>query len=485
MPRIRILLTLLLTISTAAVADFHIESSSNHRDVDAVGGVALRITVVNGTTAPASNVTLFYAAERASLGTLAPGESASFDVRVAFDQSYGRKYLPVSAQADIGGKTVSDFEYTPVARYRSFAVTQTGDAGAGSLRAAIDALNADSVCAALPCAIDFDLAPDSTIVLQSALPQITAHDVLVDVLGKGSVTLDGAAVRGNALDFNVAERATVDGLTIANFGDNAILLRTHRPQNFADPFQSFEVTNCVLRHNVRGINVTPGSSIWSSVIRDNLLADNARSAVFVDNDHNLGGPLVPAIRIERNRITGNGASGIYLGPGSDGALLVDNVIEHNHDFGLAVARGAINVRLLPNVIAHNGAAIDIGLDGPTPSLPEPTGDRSPAVIESARYDPATNTTTISGRPGVTPIGICDLCMTHIVSLYANDAPEHGEYAEAQTYLGEAQPNGAGFVFTFNGDLRDKYVTALVTLWVNGVGSDLFNTAELSKAVLIR
>src|ERR1051325_3199778 len=135
MPRIRILLTLLLTISTAAVADFHIESSSNHRDVDAVGGVALRITVVNGTTAPASNVTLFYAAERASLGTLAPGESASFDVRVAFDQSYGRKYLPVSAQADIGGKTVSDFEYTPVARYRSFAVTQTGDAGAGSLRA--------------------------------------------------------------------------------------------------------------------------------------------------------------------------------------------------------------------------------------------------------------------------------------------------------------------------------------------------------------
>ena len=92
---------------------------------------------------------------------------------------------------------------------------------------------------------------------------------------------------------------------------------------------------------------------------------------------------------------------------------------------------------------------------------------------------------IRGKPSVTPIGICDLCITHIVALYANDAAEHGEFAEAQNYLGDAQPNGSGFVLTFNGDLRGKYITALATRWVNGVGSDLFDTAELSKAFLVQ
>src|SRR5213596_476224 len=125
----RILIPLLLILSTAAFADFHFESSSNHRDVDAAGNVALRVTVVNGTPALASNVQLFYPSDRATpatpgancgankctLGALAPGESTSVDFRVAFDQPYGRKYLPVSAGADLAGKPVGYFAYVPVA----------------------------------------------------------------------------------------------------------------------------------------------------------------------------------------------------------------------------------------------------------------------------------------------------------------------------------------------------------------------------------
>jgi hypothetical protein len=294
---------------------------------------------------------------------------------------------------------VSYFEYAAVARYRSFAVTQAGDAGAGSLRAAIEALNADSVCATLPCAIDFDVAPGSTIVLHSALPQIAAYDVLVD----GAGALDGAAVRGNALDFNVVDHVEVHGLTISLFSDNAILLRPRRRQTFFDSMLSFEVTNCVLEHNLRGVNIAPGGHIVGSIIRDNTLTANTRSAIFADSEHDPSGPLGPSMRIERNQITGNGASGIYLGPGSDGALILDNVIEHNHDFGVAVARGAIHVRILPNTIVHNGAAIDIGLDGPTLFLPEPTGDRSAAVIESAKYDPPRTPPPSSASRASTPL----------------------------------------------------------------------------------
>jgi hypothetical protein len=320
-----------------------------------------------------------------------------------------------------------------------------------------------------------DLPAAATIRPQSPLPQITARDVLVT----GPAVLDGAATSGNALDFAGAERAEVTGLTIVGFADNAVLLRPRLTES------SLTVTHCDLERNFRGINFAAGGFLEDVIIRDNTLRDHARPAIFDGSDNDPGDSLVPRIRIERNRIIGNGASGIFLGERSDGALIIDNLIELNHDFGIAVARGAHNVRILQNSIAHNGSAIDIGLDGPTLLLPTPQGDRSAAVIESARYDPATNTTIISGKPSVTPIGICDLCITHIVSIYANDAAEHGEFAEAQNYLGDAQPDGKGFVFTFNGDLRGKYITALATRWVNGVGSDLFNTGELSKAFLVQ
>ena len=480
MSLLRIPLSLLLTlVSTAALADFHIESND-------AGDGFLQVAVVNGTQANASRVELSYfgsvfavdapgwscSGNKCALDGLPAGQSASLKLLIAFDQPYVRKRVELGAAADVAGKRVLKSEFAFPARYLRFAVAHDGDSGAGSLRAAIEAVNADAVCAALPCAIDL---PAATIRPWSPLPRITARDVLVT----GPAVLDGSATTGNALDFAGAERAEVDGLTIVDFGDNAILLR---PLPTAS---SLKVAHCDLERNLRGVNFAAGGYFDTVIIRDNTIRDHIRSAVFDGSDGAPGFSLGPRIRIERNRISGNGASGIFLGERSDGALIVDNVIESNHDFGIAVARGAHNVRILQNSIAHNGSAIDIGLDGPTLLLPLPTGDRSAAVIESATYDPATNTTTIAGKPSVTPIGICDLCITHIVSLYANDAAEHGEFAEAQNYLGDAQPNGSGFVLTFNGDLRGKYITALATRWVNGVGSDFFDTAELSKAFLVQ
>jgi parallel beta-helix repeat protein len=413
---------------------------------------------------------------------------AQIEFRVRFDQPYGRGGLGVSATANVDGKSERAFASGVAVLYRRFIVTQPGDAGDGSVRAMVEALNADPLCASVPCSIDFDIPSAdgaATIALQSALPQITGRDVLVDGSTQsgtiGRITLDGAAVAGNALDFNVGERAEVYGLTIASFGDNAVLLRQRRTET-----RQLTVSHCTIEHNLRGINFTPGY-LGTALISDNTLRDNVRSAVFDGSDHNPGVPLQPPMRIENNVITGNGASGIFLGNGSDGALITGNRIEANRDFGIGVGPGAINVRIVGNSIAHNGnLAIDIGLDGPTLLLSQPTGDRSAAVIGTATYDPVTNTTTITGpKPSVVPIGICDLCITHIVSLYANDAAEHGEYAEAQTYLGDAQPNGAGFVLTVKGNLRGKFITALSTRWVNGVGSDLYNTGELSKAFQVR
>ena len=491
----RILLSLLFAFSSAAFADFHVESTSNYLGADSAGNVPLHVAAVNATRSAATNVQVIYNDPVASIDApgwscasskctldhpLAAGESATIDFRVHFDQPYGRKFVRMSVSGNVAGKIVGEFVAADVVLYRRFVVTQNGDAGAGSVRAAVEALNADSVCATLPCAINFDLT-DPVIALQSPLPQITGQDVLVD----GAVTLDGKAAGGNGLDFNVAERAEVNGMTIANFGDNAILLRLTQRTSPFEASRRLMVTHCTIEHNLRGIGLAPGY-VGQSVIRDNILRDNVRSAIFDYSLHDPAIPLLPRLRIERNRITGNGASGIFLGEGSDGALITDNVIESNRDFGIAVARGAREVRILANSIAHNGgSAIDVGLDGPTVTFPGNPIDRNAAQIDFARYDPVTNITTITGRPSVTPIPVCDLCGTHIVSIYANDAAEHGEFAEAEIYLGEAEPNGSGFVFTFNGDLRGKYVTALATRWWMLVGSSLYDTGELSKAFLVR
>lgn len=488
MAPLRTLLPLLL--ATSALADFHIETRQMPIDVN--GNVPVLVTVVNATPITAKSVTFgtnagSMAAIEApgwscAVGTgckfgrdLAPGESATLTLRSHFDAPYGRQHTEAYVSADLAGQFAGAHASADAVLYRRFAVTQTGDSGAGSLRAAVEALDADAACATVPCAIDVDVS--GTIVLRSALPRIQGRDVRVS----GAAVLDGAAVAGNALDFDPVERAEVDGLTIRNFGDNAVLLRLARRVTAFDASRVLAVTNCVIENNLRGVNVTDGYLGGGSLIRDNVLRSNRRSAIFDGSAHDPALPLEPVLRIERNRIAGNGASGIYFGEGSDGALIVDNVIESSHDFGIAVARGAREVRILANSIAHNGgAAVDLGLDGPAP-----VADRNTAVIDSAVYDAAANTTVVTGRPSVNPISPCDLCETHIVSLYANDSAEHGEYAEAQVYLGEAKPNGSGFVFTYNGDLRGKYLTALPTRWMNLVGSNLYDASEPSKAFLVR
>jgi hypothetical protein len=498
MTRSRILFSLLLAFaSVPAFADFHLDVAYGRFPP------TLFLTAVNANAAEAKDVRIRYASDVSQIITpvssnwactagicilpapLAPGASARLELRFNFTAP-ARKELLFDGSATINGTGQPWFVIAGAALYRSFPVTNTADSGAGSLRAAIDALNAEPQCADVPCAVDFALPEGSRIAILSPLPQIVARDVLVDGTG-GTVALDGAAQHaGNGLDFARGDRAEVTGLTLRNFPDNAVVVRNrHRTTPF-DATARLYVNHCRIEGNFRGISISPG---WfaGGAFTDNVIAHNVRTGIFDWSEHDPGFPLASALLIQGNTISDNGASGIFLGEGSDGALVLDNVIERNRDFGLAIARGAINVRVRANSIAHNGnSAIDLGLDGPDRgAVTSRFGVHLVATVLQATYDPATNTTTVTGLPSVTPISTCDLCQTNIVSLFANDAAEHGQYSEAQTYLGDAQPNLGGFVFNYNGDLRGKYLTALTTLWSNLVGSNLYNAGELSKAFLVK
>src|SRR5437870_2208874 len=205
MTRRRLLLSLVLAVvATAAVADFHVETTSNRFDVDSSGNVPVHVAVINDTQDRADSVQLTLSDGFGILGFLdapgwscvkagaqqtkctlasamAAGASASVDFRIHFDQPYGRKFVQVSVQANLAGKDTRRFNTAYAVLYRRFIVTHTGDAGDGSLRAAIEALNADAICADFPCAIDFDIAaPEAVQRIAPASPRFAAREILID-----------------------------------------------------------------------------------------------------------------------------------------------------------------------------------------------------------------------------------------------------------------------------------------------------------------
>jgi hypothetical protein len=362
-----------------------------------------------------------------------------------------------------------------------FTVTQAGDSGPGSLREAVETLNA-GVCAISACAIGFDLGGQATIALQSPLPAIRAYDVLID--GEREIAIDGGALSaGDGFDLEVRGHAEIAGLTIRNFPGNGILFRLLARTSPFDPLAQLKVLRCVIERNQRGITLGPAG--WGAAqVYESLIADNVRSGIFLWAKNERGIQSGPELLAEWNWIAGNGASGIFLDDGVQKATIAHNVIEGNHDFGVAIAPQARVVRLRLNRIAHNGGgAIDIGLDGPNREWPFLYGPRTSAVLESATYDPAANTTTITGT--LDDGTFCQCFYSYGIALYANDAAEHGEYAEAETFLGETQLIARRFVFTAGGDLRGKYVTALPTRWYLFDFSQIPDTLELSKALLVR
>jgi hypothetical protein len=533
MSQSRIAVCLLAVLTTvSAHAGLHVSVDAGRSD--AGGNVPLRVTVrnVGGVAAPGVSVrtqvggrTGFEAAgwtcteSAASIdctldrGVLAPGESSSVEVSVGFGSTFARRIVFASASYQEGSTARGASTMSSVARRRRFVVTQPTDQGAGSLRAAIESMNVDIDCLTMPCAIEFEI-PNGTDTLthiiapRTPLPRLTAQDVAIDgrsqtALGDTNpagpeIALIGSQLEvGHGVDF-FTRIGEVRALAIGGFPWNGINFQGRDDGRrgtlvVAGNYIGTNPNGAAALPNFRGIGIVSRLNS-DSRISGNTISGNTRSGIFDWTEHEPAGPIGAVLSIEYNRIgvaagsdipLGNGASAIFFGPDSDGALIVGNTIAFNRDFAIAISRAARQVKVLANSIVSNGAAIDVGLDGPTPTIsPSPTL-RISATITSALYDPATNTTTIKGDPGVVPNIVTDLLVSATVALYANDAREHGEYAEAQHYLGDAVPDGASsftFTFTYAGDLRGKFITALAHRALMLSGSEFFDVAELSKAV---
>jgi Right handed beta helix region len=389
-----------------------------------------------------------------AIGTLAAGErreivaTFTYTAREGIEQTFFAAVQPLAPGITGAGVTLN----ANAVHYRYFVVTKAADDGAGSLREAILALNAQCEGSdAPPCKISIELDAPATLTPQSPLPVIRGQLIAVD--GGGRLSLDGSEVAfGDGLSIE-AGTLTVRGLTIRNFPGSGIL---------AGPLQTslnfFEFPSAIehntLEHNgMRGLM----ASVIGVRIRNNVIRHNARSGLFLEAWYG---------DVRDNRVESNGATGIFLGAFTTDSVVENNVIAGNREFGVAFGRLA-RAEIRGNAIAGNGAGgIDVGLDGPT-------ADGAPH-IESARFE--NGETVIEGRvasPGPGP----SYLVKKTVYLFANAEIDADGFAEGEEFLGIAAVSADGtFALRVSRDLRGRWIDGS-TLVVTDFGDAVYRTSS--------
>jgi parallel beta-helix repeat protein len=402
--------------------------------------------------------------------TVAPHEARDIVLNVTFPKREWRtQFFAIASMA-----TPAAFRALPNNKsadgifYRVFDVTNVFDEGAGSLRSAIDAANAqcgnDQVN--IPCRIAFEIP--GTIAPRSPLPIVTAPDFAID--GEAQTTFIDGSLAGDADGLHINSTiAIVRGLAIGNFARNGILLERGTAQvPTLNQDQRIE-QNFLTGNGLRGVMALR----FRGTIAANVIGGNARSAIFLYpatdttiRDNRLG------VAAADDSPLPNGASGIFIGPQSNNITIENNVIANNSDFGIAVAR-PVTIAIGANRFLNSGQrAIDVGLDGPSPSeqnAPVPT-------VLSARYDAASGDTIIEGS-GVRRA----YPLRETLYLYANSA----DVAEGNRFLGSTTVDGsAHFVFSVHEDLRGMFVAAAGVIHTDFGDIAWRNSTELSERLRV-
>lgn len=212
----------------------------------------------------------------------------------------------------------------------TFTVTNLNDSGAGSLRAAIIASNADSS----PTTDRIEFAVSGTINLLSDLPAIT-NAVQIDARSAPSYVPGGPPVievnfNGHSgLTFSTGSGGSgLFGLALGNSGDNGVTLNA---------------SDVTIDKNYIGIhaNGSAFSNALDGIYVSSLSSDNK---IGLNDSHASG--------VVGNVISANGRNGIAL-HGSDDNVIVANRIGTGPDGSAAMANG------------HNGILVTEGADGNT------------------------------------------------------------------------------------------------------------------------
>ena len=285
-----------------------------------------------------------------------------------------------------------------------FLVTNTSDGGAGSLRAAIDAVNSDANnSTAYPDVIAFDIPTGDpgysggfgvwTIHPGSSLPTISAPVNLDGTTqpgftGKPVIELDGeldGTAGGSGLTITGAN-VTVTGLVINRFqGDGIDIEGTEATDDsILDDYIGTSVTgnnDFIVPNGGDGVRISGGA--FGATIglagSGNVISDNDGNGVLI-TDAGTNGNAVEGNYIGTNYLGaspfGNVEDGVAIVSGASGNSVFGNTIAFNSGTGVqignSVSDNAIGNGVRTNSIFGNGSiGIDLGGDGPTANDSQP------------------------------------------------------------------------------------------------------------------
>jgi hypothetical protein len=435
-----------------------------------------------------------------SVGTVEPRKSAAEPPeihRLAFtmrapEESGARVEQIVEISSSEGDAVPRDNVFTSV-RLTSFThyVTTTSDSGPGSLREAIERMNA-TCRSGQPCVIGFRIpnggAPWVTIATATPLPHVTGHNITFegatqtvfagDTNPHGpEVEVTGVAQRdGNGFVFLGCFAFEVAGLAINGFPGSGVLIA---------PRCGFYDDEAVVRNNYIGTDPTGTRAVRNqrgvyvdgvilAEIVDNVISGNMRSGVYLERGR---------ARVHRNLIgftpartpLGNGASGVYIGPGTIGTEVTGNSIGYSAHWGIAIHRDTRRVLAAPNLLEGNfGLGIDWGFD----MVPDNGVLGVPMIGEAISIE--FGNTLIRGfvdAPDDTTAGE--------VHLYESDAPHPSGYGEGQRLLDTVPVTGRTFTLLYPRPLHGKWITATFTHSTRVGGEIILTTSEFSRAVQVQ
>jgi hypothetical protein len=384
----------------------------------------------------------------------------------------------------------------------TFFVTTTADSGPGSLRQAIlDANTSSELQPSIAFRIDEpSTTPWKTIRVTSPLPIVTAYSVRIDGGTQASFFGDtnpagpeieisgGGTVAGHGLLLATCG-AEVANLAIGGFLANGLSVAA--PTSVCTSYYTTELhhlfigtdpTGSFARPNARGIGTSvPNGNDFNhtgspTTIAGCVISGNTFSGIFgLSGRLNIANNRI-GVRASTDEPLPNGASGVFIGLGGYGSVVGGdpfpglhdfvsggNVIAFNGETGVAIAAGVKDVAVRNNQIWSNRLlGIDVGLDGPTASVPGTFGDPvNVPVLTIARFDPASNKTIIEGDvPDTTNISVTGL----VINIYASDAADPFGYGEGQRPIGSVFVGGPSthFQLAVDGDLTGQWITATNT-----------------------
>ncbi len=396
---------------------------------------------------------------------------------------------------------------------RSAVVTNTNSGGAGSLRAAINAANAQPYTE-----IRFNIPNTdpgfngSAFVIRptAALPNVTGLGTTIngktqrDFTGNTNsggpvVVLSGSSltVPANGLQLN-ANQCIVRELIINGFNGAGVRIDSNN-NRITNCFFGTNAAGTAAVPNANGININGGdNNAIGSITTDtgNLISGNTGAGVTFNS--NSIGNTIQNNRIGLNRAgtgaLGNGGAGVRLGSGSSNTiqdnLISANEIASNAGDGVAAPQGngGINAnrgnRIRRNVMYQNGGlGINLVPTGEAASLPTPNdagdGDSGPNRLQNA---PVVNSVTFGG--GVTTIAVRlnstpnEAFSIDIFRSPASDGPAAS--VEGRIFLGTRQVTtdaggNATFSMTPTGDFSSEWFSTTATRTITG------DTSEFSAA----